>query len=152
MDKINSFTVDHTKINKGIYISKIDKDIVTYDIRMVKPNTSPYLENAALHSFEHLFATIIRNSKFSNNVIYFGPMGCRIGFYLLLRDLSHETALNLILDTFKKIISFSNILPGKSIEECGNYLEHDIKKAKIYAKEMYPILDKWKISNLYYKI
>ncbi len=87
MQKIKSFEVDHTKLDVGMYISRIDDDIVTYDIRMVKPNTPPFLENAGLHTFEHLFATYVRNSNFSKNIVYVGPMGCRTGFYLLTKKL-----------------------------------------------------------------
>ena len=84
MERIASFCVDHTKLEPGIYISRIDGDIATYDIRMRKPNTPPFLSNPVLHSFEHLFATIARNSEYGGRVIYFGPMGCRTGFYMLL--------------------------------------------------------------------
>ena len=86
MKKIASFTVDHDKLEKGMYISRVDGDVVTYDIRMKKPNMGDYLTNGALHTFEHLFATYARNTELSPQVIYIGPMGCRTGFYFLLRD------------------------------------------------------------------
>lgn len=150
MNRIKSFQVDHTKINKGMYISRIDGDIITYDIRMVKPNTPPYLENAGLHSFEHLFATYLRNSSISDNIVYVGPMGCRTGFYLLTRLLSHADAVKYTTDAMEFISEFNGELPGKSEFECGNYLEHNLDKAKEYGKEMYEILKNWNIDNLKY--
>ena len=151
MNKIESFKVDHTKISKGMYISRIDDYIVTYDIRMVKPNTPPFLENAGLHSFEHLFATFMRNSVYSKNIVYVGPMGCRTGFYLLVRGLCHDVALNLVKDAMKYIAEFEGELPGSTEVECGNYLEHDVNKAKEYAKDMSQILKNWQVENLNYK-
>lgn len=150
MEKIKSFTVDHNKINKGMYISRIDDDIVTYDIRMVKPNSPPFLENAGLHTFEHLFATFVRNSKFSKNVIYVGPMGCRTGFYFLTRNLPHNLAIKLVADSMKYISSFNGEIPGATQIECGNYLDHDLEKAKEYALEMLDVLKDYKIENLTY--
>ena len=150
MNKIKSFQVDHTKISKGMYISRIDEDIVTYDIRMVKPNTPPYLENAGLHSFEHLLATYLRNSHISNNVVYVGPMGCRTGFYLLTKLLSHSDAIKYTVDAIKFISEFSEDLPGRSEIECGNYLDHDLDKAKEYGREMYEILKDWSVEKLNY--
>lgn len=151
MDKIESFKVDHTKISKGMYISRIDDDIVTYDIRMVKPNMPPFLENAGIHSFEHLFATFMRNSEYSKNIVYVGPMGCRTGFYLLVRGLSHEAALKLTKKAMNYIANFSGDLPGCSQAECGNYLEHDLNKAKKYASNMSYVLKNWSVENLNYE-
>ena len=150
MKKIESFMVDHNKINKGMYISRIDGDIVTYDIRMVKPNTPPFLENAALHTFEHLFATFVRNSEFSANVIYVGPMGCRTGFYFLTRDLPHEKALVLVKNCMEYIASFAGSIPGATKTECGNYLDHDLEKAKEYASNMREVLKSYTVENLNY--
>ena len=99
MKKIASFTVDHNKLEKGIYISRIDGDITTFDLRFVKPNTPPFLEPYAMHTIEHLFATYARNSEYSDNVIYFGPMGCRTGFYLLLAgDYESKDIIELLKD------------------------------------------------------
>lgn len=150
MNKIESFKVDHTKINQGMYISRVDSDIVTYDIRMVKPNMPPFLENAGLHSFEHLFATFVRNSKFSKNIVYVGPMGCRTGFYLLVRGITHEQALSLTKDAMNYIASFNGIIPGNTAVECGNYLNHDVDKAKEYAQDMCGVLKDWRVENLEY--
>ena len=150
MDKIESFKVDHTKISKGMYISRIDGDIVTYDIRMVKPNTPPFLENAGIHSFEHLFATFMRNSEYSKNIVYVGPMGCRTGFYLLTRGFLHKEALKLTKKAMNYIANFNGDLPGCSLAECGNYLEHDLNKAKKYAEDMSQVLKNWSVENLNY--
>ena len=93
MERIASFCVDHTRLERGMYISRVDGDVVTYDIRMKKPNQGDYLANGALHTIEHLFATYARNSVYGPGVIYVGPMGCRTGFYLLTRGLSHADAI-----------------------------------------------------------
>lgn len=152
MKKIASFTVNHDKLDKGMYISRIDGDIVTYDIRMKKPNGGDYLDNGALHTFEHLFATYARNSRFSDNVIYIGPMGCRTGFYLLVRDsITHEQAIALVKDSFRFIAGFSGEIPGSRREECGNYLEHNLDGAKETAQDMLAVLDNYKTENLRYK-
>lgn len=152
MEKIESFKVDHTKISQGMYISRKDGEIITYDIRMVKPNTPPFLENAGLHSFEHIFATFMRNSKYSKNIVYVGPMGCRTGFYLLVRGLSHELALELTKSAMNYIANFNEELPGRTEIECGNYLDHNVNKAKEYAKNMCQILKDWQVDDLTYNV
>lgn len=139
MNKIASFQVDHTKFGIGMYISRIDGDIVTYDVRMVKPNGGIYISNPSLHTTEHLFATYARNSEFKESVIYVGPMGCRTGFYLLARNLSSENAIKLVRDSFKFISEFNGDIPGATEAECGNYLEHDLESAK---KDVLPLLKK----------
>lgn len=150
MQKIKSFKVDHTKLDVGMYVSRIDGGIVTYDIRMIKPNTPPFLENAGLHTFEHLFATYVRNSKFSDNIVYVGPMGCRTGFYFLTKEISHENAINLVRETMNFIANFNGDIPGASEKECGNYLEHNLKMARLYGKKMSLILENWSVKNLEY--
>ncbi len=137
MKKIASFTVDHRKIGEGVYISRIDDDIVTYDLRMRKPNTGDVLDNATMHSLEHLFATMVRNSHLSDQVIYFGPMGCQTGFYLLMRNLNHQENLDLIKETLEKIIAYDGEMPGNSEIECGNYRNLNISLAKTEAKRYY---------------
>lgn len=134
MNKIASFAVDHTKLDKGVYVSRIDGDITTYDLRMRKPNTGDLISNSAMHSFEHMFATIIRNSNLSEKVIYFGPMGCQTGFYLLMRSVNHNENLELIKDVLGKIISYDGDMPGKSEVECGNYKNLDMFEAKDEAR------------------
>ncbi len=139
MEKIASFQVDHTKFGVGMYISRIDGDIVTYDVRMVKPNGGVYISNPSLHTIEHLFATYARNSQYSDKVVYVGPMGCRTGFYLLTRGLPHEDAISLVRDSYAFIAGFDGEIPGCTEIECGNYLEHDIVSAK---KDVLPLLEK----------
>ncbi len=151
MKKIASFTVDHDKLEKGMYISRIDGDAVTYDIRMKKPNGGDYLSNGALHTFEHLFATYARNSAFSDSVIYVGPMGCRTGFYLVMRDsVSYEQAILLVKDAFEFISGFEGDIPGAKRRECGNYLEHDLAGAKEVARDMANVLSDWTVERLKY--
>lgn len=150
MDRIASFCVDHNKLTPGIYLSRIDGDIVTYDIRMRTPNKPPFLENAAMHTIEHLFATFARNSEWKDKVIYFGPMGCRTGFYFLLRDDNYEAAIHLIQEIFQQIAEYQGEVPGTKPEECGNYLEHDLQGAKKEAQNFLPIIQNWTKENLKY--
>ena len=152
MKKIASFTVNHNRLEKGMYISRIDGDVVTYDIRMKKPNNGDYLGSGELHTIEHLFATFARNSEFSDSVIYVGPMGCRTGFYLLVRDsISYSQAIELVQDSFKFIADFEGDIPGNKKEECGNYLEHDLAGAKKTAKDMLKVIKNYSEKNLNYK-
>ena len=142
MKRIASFSVNHDKLKKGIYVSRIDGDVVTYDVRCKIPNGGDYLECPAMHTFEHLFATYARNSEFQDSVIYVGPMGCRTGFYLLLRDnVSREDAIKLTYEAFKFTAEFEGTIPGSTKIECGNYLEHDLEGAKAVAKDMMTVLD-----------
>ena len=150
MERIASFCVDHNSLLPGIYTSRIDGDIVTYDIRMRRPNLPPYLTNPVLHTMEHLLATFTRNSAWKDHVIYFGPMGCRTGFYLLLRDMNPADAVQLIVDTFRKIVDFSGPIPGASASECGNYLEHDLAGAVHEAKAFLPVIQNWETKQLSY--
>lgn len=152
MKKIASFQVDHNKLKKGMYISRIDGDIITYDIRMKEPNKGDYVSNGALHTFEHLFATYARNSKFKGSVIYIGPMGCRTGFYMLLRDdISYKDAIDLVNNSFKFIYEFKGEIPGAKEMECGNYIEHDLEGAKLVAKDMLAILKNWNEEKMIYE-
>lgn len=130
MNKIESFKVDHRKIMPGIYISRVDGDVTTFDMRFKKPNNGDYLSNIEMHSFEHMFATYIRNSEIADSVIYFGPMGCQTGFYLLTRDLSKENVLEVVIDTLNKIITHEGAVFGASEIECGNYKNLDLDAAK----------------------
>lgn len=151
MKKIASFTVNHDTLKKGMYISRVDGDIVTYDIRMKKPNGGDYLQNAAMHTFEHLFATYARNTVLSESVIYVGPMGCRTGFYLLLRDsVSHEQAIELVRNAFAFIAAYEGEIPGTTRIECGNYLEHDLEGAKENARDMVAVLENWTVDQMTY--
>lgn len=152
MKRIASFTVNHDKLEKGMYVSRADGDVITYDIRMKKPNKGDYLNNGALHTFEHLFATYTRNSPLSDSVIYVGPMGCRTGFYFLLRDnVSGEEAIRLVQESFQFISGFEGEIPGSKREECGNYLEHDLPGAKAVAIDMVKTLENWTKEKLSYE-
>ena len=151
MKKIASFTVDHNKIDKGMYISRIDGDVITYDVRMKKPNGGDYLPYAAAHTIEHLFATFARNTTFSDSIIYVGPMGCRTGFYFLTRDsVSYNEAISIVASSMKFIKDFTGEIPGTSAKECGNYKEHDLVGAKEIAADMVKVLDNWTEQKLYY--
>lgn len=130
MEKITSFTVNHDKIIPGIYVSRIDGDITTYDLRTRKPNCGDYMDNETMHSVEHMFATLVRNSEIKDDVIYFGPMGCQTGFYLLIRNADDENVIQIILDILQKIIDYDGEIFGKSRIECGNYKSLDLEKAK----------------------
>lgn len=152
MKKIASFQVNHDKLKKGMYISRIDGDVITYDIRMKEPNRGDYISNGALHTFEHLFATYARNTNLADKVIYIGPMGCRTGFYILLRDsASGDEAIDLAYNSFKFIVNFEGDIPGAKREECGNYREHDLAGAKRIAREMVEILIDWNEAKLAYE-
>ena len=151
MKRIASFTVDHTTLKKGVYVSRIDGDVITYDIRMKVPNAGDYGTPAELHAFEHLFATYARNSEFDSSIVYVGPMGCRTGFYLLTRDnMSKEDTLKLIKESFEFVKDFEGELPGAKIEECGNYLDHDLKGAKELATNMLKVLKDWTPEKMNY--
>lgn len=121
MQRIASFTVNHDFIRPGVYISRVDGDVVTYDLRTRRPNGGDYMSPLVMHSVEHLFATYVRNSAWGDKVIYFGPMGCRTGFYLLLRDLPAEQVKPLLVDTLRRCIAHKGRMPGASRQECGNF-------------------------------
>ncbi|MGE4548918.1 MAG: S-ribosylhomocysteine lyase [Intestinibacillus sp.] len=150
MKRIASFEVNHDTLTPGMYVSRVDGDITTYDIRVVKPNDGVYLENAAMHTFEHLFATYTRNSARGDQIIYCGPMGCRTGFYFLVRDMSAQDAIALIRATMDFIAGFAGEVPGVSRPECGNYLEHDLEGARAIARGMIPVLASWTPEKLAY--
>ncbi len=131
MKKIKSFSVDHRRLDAGVYISRIDGDVVTYDMRFKKPNTGDLLTNAELHTTEHMLATFARNSGIADDVIYFGPMGCQTGFYLLVRDnVKPDTVLALIKDILQKTLDYDGAVFGASETECGNYRNLDLSAAK----------------------
>ena len=130
INRITSFNVDHDFIEPGMYISRIDGDIVTYDLRTRKPNDSDFMDNLTLHSVEHMLATFARNSHLSDKVIYFGPMGCRTGFYLLMRDTSDADAYALVKDILKKTVEHDGEMFGAARKECGNYKELSLEAAK----------------------
>ena len=140
MERIQSFCVDHDLITEGIYISRIDGDITTFDLRTRVPNMGDYMDNLTMHSVEHMFATYIRNSKIGDRVIYFGPMGCRTGFYLLTRDVEPSVVVEQILAVLDKIAYHSDVMFGAERKECGNYRELSLEAAKREAERYLNIL------------
>jgi S-ribosylhomocysteine lyase len=139
LDRIASFRVDHTKLEPGIYVSRRDiaktPVITTFDIRLTRPNVEPPIDQAALHTIEHLGATFLRNSNVKDYIVYFGPMGCRTGLYLVFCDCTSVTEIRkLITEMFQFICDFEGEIPGAKAEECGNYLEHNLELAKFYAE------------------
>lgn len=151
MEKIESFKVNHDVLVPGVYVSRIDGDVVTYDIRVKVPNGGDYLSSGEAHTLEHLFATFVRNSR-PGEIIYFGPMGCRTGFYLLVRDsLSPKEVLGLIKESFKFSEEFSGDVPGVSKRECGNYLDHDLEGAREISKFMRGVLENWTVEDMRYE-
>ena len=150
MNRIASFSVDHDYIVPGIYLSRIDGDVVTYDMRTRVPNTGDLMDNATMHTFEHMFATFVRNSSVSDNVIYFGPMGCQTGFYLLVRNLSHAEVIARIKDTILSILSYEGKVFGKSRKECGNYINLDLQLAKKEAARYFESIRDYTEDKLVY--
>ena len=151
LKQIASFQVDHRKLTEGMYTSRVDGDVVTYDIRMVRPNCGAYLGYGAIHSFEHLFATYVRSGPQSDKVIYAGPMGCRTGFYFLVRDMDPAAAIDLVRETMDFIAGYEGPIPGATEAECGNYREQDLEGARAAAQKMIPILAGWTVDKLVYE-
>lgn len=138
MERIASFSVDHTKLFAGLYLSRVDtkggQSVSTFDIRFTAPNREPVLDMPALHTIEHIGATYLRNCPKKSDVVYFGPMGCRTGFYLVMfGDLKSEDVFDLVVDMCEFIISFEGDIPGAKPEECGNYSEQNLPMAKYYT-------------------
>lgn len=157
MDKIPSFTIDHNKLQRGIYVSRKDKVgnevITTFDIRMKEPNREPVLHPEASHTIEHLAATYLRNNpEWKDRVIYWGPMGCLTGNYLLLKgDLEPNDILNVIRQTFSFIARFEGEIPGAAPKDCGNYLLHDLPMARLEARKyLEEVLDNISAANMIY--
>lgn len=139
MERIKSFCVDHTKLKKGVYISRVDDTLITYDIRMCEPNVDTPLDPKAAHTIEHIGATLLRNGKYADKIIYFGPMGCMTGFYLIIKNLSFETVIDVIKEVFQEIVCWDKEIPGAKKEECGNYTYMDtwiLKKLKNPANSL----------------
>ncbi len=141
MEKITSFTIDHIKLQPGIYVSRKDnigaEVITTFDLRMTSPNEEPVMNTAEMHTIEHLAATYLRNHPdYKEKTIYFGPMGCRTGFYLLLAgDLTSARIVPLMVEMFEFIRDFTGEVPGASAKDCGNYLDMNLPMAKYLAKK-----------------
>ena len=146
MEKIASFTIDHIKLQPGLYVSRQDRigaeTVTTFDLRITSPNDEPVMNTGEIHAIEHLGATYLRNNElWKDLVLYFGPMGCRTGFYLLLAgDLSSEAILPLGTGCFKFIGEYEGEIPGASARDCGNYTDMDLPLAKLWAKRYYELL------------
>ena len=152
MERIASFTVDHTKLQPGMYLSRQDGSVVTYDLRFKKPNTGDLLSNAELHSAEHLFATLLRNAEEKDAVIYFGPMGCQTGLYLLVdgAQLSHAQVIALVQKVCRQGRDYDGPMPGKSAVECGNYRNLELSLAKKLCADYLEIIRDWTEEKLAY--
>lgn len=138
MERIPSFSVDHNLLSPGLYVSRKDErngvTVTTFDLRLTSPNREPVMNTGCMHTIEHIGATYLRNSPRAADVIYFGPMGCRTGFYLVMfGDLGSEDVLSLVRDTFSFIADFEGDIPGATMSECGNCTDQDLASAKKYA-------------------
>ena len=152
MDRIASFQVDHTKLLPGIYLSRRDGEITTFDLRFKKPNTGDLLTNAEMHSVEHIIATLLRNSHAKDAVIYFGPMGCQTGFYFLFdsRQLTDDEAVALVKEVFAAGAAWEGPMPGKSAAECGNYINLDTALARTQCAYYCDVIRDWTVDKLSY--
>ena len=152
MERISSFTVDHTTLLPGLYLSRRDGDIITFDLRFKRPNTGDLLSNSEMHSTEHLIATLLRNSAEKDAVIYFGPMGCQTGFYFLFdnRLLSCEGAIDLLKEVFAAAADFEGEMPGKSPAECGNYINLDVEGGRRVCRFYADLIRDWTVEKLAY--
>ena len=149
--RITSFSINHDILLPGLYVSRVDGDVTTYDMRTRRPNTGDLMDNSTMHSLEHMFATYIRNGDLKDSIVYFGPMGCRTGFYLILRDsMSKADALQLVRDAFRFAADFEGEIPGAKKIECGNYLEHDLAGAKQEAAAYCGVLSRCSEATMVY--
>ena len=149
MKKIASFTVNHDTLTEGIYVSRIDGDVTTYDLRTRVPNSGDYMDNLAMHSVEHMLATFLRNGKIADKIIYFGPMGCQTGFYLLVRDADNAETLTALIAALEATLSADEMF-GQSRIECGNYENLSLDAAKRECERYLSVL-KSKINDFEYK-
>ncbi len=149
IQQIESFKADHDKIVPGVYISRVDGDIITYDLRTRKPNNGSYMDNITMHTVEHMFATYIRNSRIGESVVYFGPMGCQTGFYLIVRDnVAPAEVLRTTKDVLTQIINHEGEVFGAQRKECGNYQNLDLQPCKDECRKYLDVLNN---SNVTFK-
>ena len=141
MERIKSFQINHNILEPGFYISREDDNVITYDLRTRKPNAGDYMDNATMHSLEHMFATYARNSAVTDKVIYFGPMGCQTGFYFLVKDLAPIEVFELVKQILKDILAYEGPVFGASAIECGNYANLDLALAKAEASKYLEVLN-----------
>ena len=140
MDKIASFQKNHDTLAVGLHMSEPANGVTTFDLRFKKPNAGDYITPDALHTIEHLLATVLRNSREKENIVYFGPMGCRTGFYLLTVHLNYDEVLALLKECIPVALALDEI-PGNKREECGNYLAHDLPSAREELKSYLTVLE-----------
>ena len=156
MEKITSFTIDHIKLQPGLYVSRKDKvgseTLTTFDLRVTKPNDEPVMNTAEMHTIEHLAATYLRNERdWKDRVISFGPMGCRTGFYLILAgDLNSRDVLELVKDCFRFVRDFRGEVPGASAKDCGNYLDMNLPMANYWGAKYAALLENADDTRLVY--
>ena len=152
MDRIASFQVDHNKLLPGLYLSRRDGEVTTFDLRFKKPNTGDLLSNAEMHSVEHIIATLLRNAPQKDAVIYFGPMGCQTGFYFLFdsRQLTDQQAVELVQTVFAQGAAYRGEMPGKSAAECGNYVNLDVTLANAQCAYYSDVIQDWTADKLAY--
>lgn len=143
MERIKSFQINHNVLVPGFYISREDDNVITYDLRMRKPNAGDYMSNAAMHSLEHMFATYARNSALTEKIIYFGPMGCQTGFYFLVKDIAPVDVFELTIEILEDIVAYEGPVFGASAIECGNYANLDLALAKEEAAKYLEVLNDW---------
>ena len=141
MEKIPSFQKNHDTLETGLHAQTDKNGVTTFDLRFKKPNGGDYITPKALHTIEHLMATVLRNSAQKNNIVYFGPMGCRTGFYLLTLRITYAEVMALLKESIPKALALDEI-PGSKREECGNYLEHDLEGAKEELRKYLEILER----------
>ena len=141
MEKIPSFQKNHDTLETGLHAQTDKNGVTTFDLRFKKPNGGDYITPKALHTIEHLMATVLRNSAQKNNIVYFGPMGCRTGFYLLTLRITYAEVIELLKESIPKALALDEI-PGSKREECGNYLEHDLEGAKEELRKYLEILER----------
>ena len=139
--RITSFSINHDVLLPGLYVSRVDGDVTTYDMRTRRPNTGDLMDNSTMHSLEHMFATYIRNGDLKDSVVYFGPMGCQTGFYLLVRNADNAEVLRQVRLTLTKILAHEGSVFGASSRECGNYRNLSLAAAKTEAKRYLSELD-----------
>ncbi len=151
VQKIQSFTVDHDVLEPGLYISRVDGAVTTYDLRTRKPNGGDYMDNLTMHTVEHLFATYVRSSAIGGNVLYFGPMGCQTGFYLLVSDTDKEDVLAAIEAVLEQILAHTGPVFGAVKKECGNYRNLNLEAAQLECGRYLEVLRQSKPISFEYR-
>ena len=153
MEKIASFTVDHTKLLPGLYLSRQDGNVTTFDLRFKRPNTGDLLTNSEMHSAEHLIATLLRNSSQKDAVIYFGPMGCQTGFYFLFDSsrLTNSQAIALLQEVFSAAAEYDDAMPGSSAIECGNFANLSVREGRRICAFYAGVIASWTEDRLAYE-